>query len=69
MWIAFTIIKKDETLTNESQLHPEAVPSVQTCYANEVRRVLQVVERHLEITQRHYLFGDKIRFADFMFVL
>lgn len=37
-------------------------------YANEIRRVLGVIEYHLNKTGQQYLVGDKACFADLMFL-
>jgi glutathione S-transferase len=49
------------------QLHHEQLPSAQERYAQEIRRVYQVIDKHLARTGREWLVGDKICYADIMF--
>ncbi|KAF4556185.1 Glutathione S-transferase-like protein 15 [Elsinoe fawcettii] len=51
-----------------SYLHHEKLPSAQKRYADEIHRVLGVIESHLERTGQQWLVGDKMCFADLMFV-
>ena len=37
-------------------------------YENEVRRVISVIDTHLTKTGKPYLVGDKVCFADLMFI-
>lgn len=48
--------------------HPEKLQSAIDRYANEIRRVLGVIELHLNKTGKAYLVGDKVCFADLMFI-
>jgi len=51
-----------------SFFHPEkGIQSAIDRYANEVRRVLGVIDLHLTKTGKPYLVGDKITYADLMF--
>jgi glutathione S-transferase len=49
-------------------LHPVPYPDVQERYAKEIRRVIGVIDGHLERTGRQWLVGEKMCFADLMFV-
>lgn len=66
----FFILKLTEILlTNSLQFHPEKnLTSVIDRYANEIRRVIGVIEYHLNKTGKEYLVGDKVCFADLMFL-
>jgi glutathione S-transferase len=55
-------------LTAEPQLHDEQLPAVQERYADEIKRILGVIDTHLSRTGRQYLVGDKLSFVDLMFV-
>ena len=55
-------------LTNRVQFHPEKIESAIDRYAKEIRRVLSVIELHLNKTGRPFLVGDKCTYADLMFV-
>ena len=51
------------------QYHPEKnLTSAIERYANEVHRVLSVIELQLSKTEKPYLVGDKASFADLMFL-
>lgn len=51
------------------QFHPEKnITSAQDRYLNEVKRVWSVIDYHLTRTGKPYLVGDKVCFADLMFV-
>lgn len=50
------------------QLHQEQLPSAQERYAEEIKRILGVINTHLAATGRPFLVGDKVSFADLMFV-
>ncbi|KAL9083219.1 MAG: hypothetical protein Q9165_008625 [Trypethelium subeluteriae] len=47
-------------------LHPEKLPSAQTRYNNEVKRILGVLDQSL--AGKKWLVGDKCTFADLAFV-
>ncbi|KAG5949633.1 hypothetical protein E4U53_005804 [Claviceps sorghi] len=51
-----------------SRYHPDKVPSAVTRYANEVKRVTGVIDAHLKKQKTEYLVGDKLTYADLMFV-
>ena len=44
--------------------HKEKLPSAEERYANEIRRVIGVVERHLSKTKTDYLVGNTYSYAD-----
>lgn len=46
----------------------EKVPSAIDRYANEIKRVLGVLELHLSTTKQSYLVGDTVSYADLMWV-
>ncbi|KAG6248991.1 hypothetical protein E4U24_002432 [Claviceps purpurea] len=48
--------------------HPEKIQSATDRYANEVKRVTGVIDGHLKKQKTEYLVGDKITYADLMFV-
>jgi glutathione S-transferase len=49
--------------------HPEKnLTSCLDRYGNEIRRVIDVIDRHLKKHNRKYLVGDKVSYADLMFV-
>ncbi|KAF2162069.1 hypothetical protein M409DRAFT_27448 [Zasmidium cellare ATCC 36951] len=49
--------------------HPEKnLTSCLDRYGNEIRRVLGVIERHLTKTNKPYLLGDRVSYADLAFV-
>lgn len=48
--------------------HPEAVQSARDRYANEVKRVTGVIDYHLRTKKTDYLVGNKMTYADLMFV-
>lgn len=50
------------------QLHEEQLPSAQIRYEIEIKRILSVINDHLARTKRSYLVGEKLCFADLMFV-
>jgi glutathione S-transferase len=59
----------DESWPAISQFHPEKnITSAIDRYANEIKRVLGVIELHLTKTGNEYLMGDKACYADLMFV-
>jgi len=47
-----------------SNYHPEKVPSAEERYANEIKRVIKVIEAHLTKTGGKWLVGDKVTYAD-----
>lgn len=51
-----------------TRFHKEDVPSAKERYANEIRRVWSVVEKHLSKTGQQYLVGDKCTYVDLAFV-
>lgn len=51
-----------------SRYHPEKVQSAVDRYANEVKRVTGVIDAHLKRQKTDYLVGDKLTYADLMFV-
>lgn len=62
-------VSRTISLTTLSQFHPEKnLTSVIDRYANEIRRVIGVIEYHLNKTGKEYLVGDKVCFADLMFL-
>lgn len=52
-----------------SVFHPEKIPSAIERYANEVRRVIGVIELHLNKADTQYLVGDRCMYADLAFVM
>jgi len=42
------------------KFHPEQLPSAQTRYQNEIKRVFGVIDNHLKSTGKQYLTGDKV---------
>ncbi|KAL6400032.1 glutathione-s-transferase theta, gst [Ilyonectria robusta] len=48
--------------------HAEKIPSAIERYANEIKRVNGVINVHLEKQGTDYLVGDKITYADLMFI-
>lgn len=52
-----------------SFFHPEKnITSAIDRYANEIKRVLGVINSQLEKTGKPYLVGDKVSYADLMFI-
>ncbi|GAB0138463.1 hypothetical protein EsDP_00006698 [Epichloe bromicola] len=51
-----------------SKYHPEKFQSAVDRYANEVKRVTGVIDAHLKKQKTDYLVGDKVTYADLMFV-
>ncbi|MCJ1431533.1 glutathione S- transferase, nitrogen catabolite repression regulator [Xylographa pallens] len=51
-----------------SNYHAEKLPSAEERYANEIRRVLGVLDAHLTKQRTPYLVGDKCTFADLAWV-
>ncbi|KHN97233.1 glutathione-s-transferase theta, gst [Metarhizium album ARSEF 1941] len=51
-----------------SRYHPEKIQSAVDRYASEVRRVTGVIDAHLKKHKTAYLVGDKVTYADLMFV-
>lgn len=51
-----------------TRYHPEQVESAKERYANEVKRVTGVIDAHLKKQKTKYLVGDKLTYADLMFV-
>lgn len=51
-----------------SNLHPEKIPSAIERYSKEVMRITGVIDAHLGKQNTDYLVGDKITYADLMFV-
>ena len=48
--------------------HQEKLPSAVERYANEIKRVIGVVDAHLDKQGTDYLVGDRITYADLMFL-
>ncbi|KAI1743782.1 glutathione S-transferase [Xylaria scruposa] len=48
--------------------HSEKLPSAIERYTNEVKRVIGVIDGHLAKTGTDYLVGDKVSYADLMFI-
>lgn len=48
--------------------HSEKLPSAVERYTNEMHRVLGVIDAHLSRTGKPFLVGDKVCYADLMFV-
>lgn len=48
--------------------HPEKVPSAVERYSNEIRRTIQVIDKHLADHGTGYLVGDRVTYADLMFL-
>ncbi|OAA45457.1 glutathione-s-transferase theta, gst [Metarhizium rileyi] len=48
--------------------HPEKVQSAVDRYAKEIRRVTGVIDSHLRKQKTEYLVGDRLTYADLMFV-
>lgn len=51
-----------------ARFHPEKIQSAIDRYANEIVRVVSVLDKHLADTSREYLVGDKCTYADLSFV-
>ncbi|MCJ1249869.1 glutathione S- transferase, nitrogen catabolite repression regulator [Trapelia coarctata] len=51
-----------------SNYHAEKLPSAEERYADEIRRVLGVIDAHLKKTGTEYLVGDKCTYADLAWV-
>lgn len=51
-----------------TRYHPEKFQSAIDRYANEVKRVTGVIDAHLKKQKTDYLVGDKLTYADLMFV-
>ncbi|KAF2167554.1 hypothetical protein M409DRAFT_22359 [Zasmidium cellare ATCC 36951] len=51
-----------------SRYHPETVQSAIDRYGNEIERILGVIELHLATTGQQYLVGNRVSYADLMFV-
>lgn len=51
-----------------THFHPERIPSATERYGNELKRVLKVIDSHLEKAGTPYLVGDKCTYADLSFV-
>lgn len=51
-----------------SHFHDEKLLSAETRYANEIRRVLGVINSHLKKQGTEYLVGDKCTYADLAWV-
>lgn len=51
-----------------ARFHPEKLPSAIERYANEIDRVISVLELGLEVNGTSWLVGDKCTFADLSFV-
>lgn len=51
-----------------TRYHQEKVPSAVERYTNEVKRVTSVIDDHLKKQGTEYLVGDKLTYADLMFV-
>jgi len=51
-----------------SNYHSEKLPSAELRYANEIRRVLGVIEFHLVKQNTEYLVGNKVTYADLAWV-
>ncbi len=48
--------------------HPEHLPSVLERYRNEIKRVTGVIDAHLAKHKTDYLVGNRITYADLMFI-
>ncbi|KAG6026035.1 hypothetical protein E4U41_001373 [Claviceps citrina] len=51
-----------------TRYHPDKIQSAIDRYANEVRRVTGVIDAHLKRQKTEYLVGDRVTYADLMFV-
>jgi glutathione S-transferase len=51
-----------------SNYHAEKLPSAEVRYANEITRVLGVIEAHLTKQKTEYLVGNKVSYADLAWV-
>jgi len=51
-----------------SNFHAEKLPSAEERYANEIRRVVGVIDAHLKKQGTPYLVGDKATYADLAWV-
>lgn len=51
-----------------TRYHPEKLQSAIDRYANEVHRVTGVIDAHLKKQGTEYLVGDRVTYADLMFV-
>lgn len=48
--------------------HQESLPSVIERYGNEIKRFLGVIDEHLGRQGTDYLIGDRVTYADIMFL-
>ena len=51
-----------------SNYHLDNLPSAELRYANEIRRVLGVIDGHLAKYETEYLIGNKVSYADLAWV-
>ncbi|KAF2137128.1 uncharacterized protein K452DRAFT_279134 [Aplosporella prunicola CBS 121167] len=51
-----------------SNFHSEKLPSAEERYANEIKRVLGVIDGHLSKHKSEYLVGNKVSYADLSWV-
>lgn len=49
--------------------HQEKLPSAIERYRNEIKRVIGVIDAHLTKQGTEYLVGDRVTYADLMFIL
>lgn len=51
-----------------TRYHPEKIQSAQDRYSGEIRRVLEVLDKHLKTAGTEYLVGNKYTYADLSFI-
>ena len=62
-----TLLTNHCSTTRFNYFHHEALPSARERYNDEIKRVVAVLDSHLE--DRHWLVGDKCTYADLSFVM
>ncbi|KAE9363690.1 hypothetical protein N431DRAFT_489575 [Stipitochalara longipes BDJ] len=50
------------------KFHPEKIAGTQNRYKDQIKRVSQVLDKHLKATGKEYLVGDECTYADLSFV-
>jgi glutathione S-transferase len=51
-----------------SKFHHEQLPSAIERYSNEIKRVIGVLDTHLDKQGTEYLVGNRVTYADLMFI-
>ncbi|KAI9654951.1 MAG: glutathione S- transferase, nitrogen catabolite repression regulator [Bathelium mastoideum] len=70
-WLAFQISGQGPYFGQKawfSNFHAEKVPSAEKRYADEIKRVLGVIDAHLVKQQTEYLVGNKVTYADLAWI-